>query len=35
MRDFVRTFLGVDKKRNTGFSFLCQTIKTVWNALEL
>ena len=25
----VRTFLGVDKKRNTGFSFLCQTIVSV------
>ena len=43
----VRTFLGVDKKQNPGFSFLCQTIvtvlfangkvdaKTVWNSLEL
>ena len=30
-RDFfwVRTFLGVDKKRNPGFSFLCQTIVSV------
>ena len=25
----VRTFLGVDKKRNTGFSFLSQTIVSV------
>ena len=25
----VRTFLGVDKKRNPGFSFLCQTIVSV------
>ena len=25
----VRTFLGVDKKGNLGFSFLCQTILTV------
>ena len=40
----VRTFYGVDKKRNPGFSSLCQTIiifllyhdaKTVWNSLEL
>ena len=34
------TFFGVDKKRNSGFSFLCQTIfyhdaKSVWNSLEL
>ena len=25
----VKTFLGVDKKRNPGFSFLCQTIVSV------
>ena len=25
----VRTFLGVDKKQNPGFSFLCQTIVSV------
>ena len=25
----MRTFLGVDKKRNQGFSFLCQTIVSV------
>ena len=29
VRDFGRTFLGVDKKRNPGFSFLCQTIVSV------
>ena len=40
VRDFGKDLFGVDKKRNSGFSFLCQTIvsgdaKTVWNSLEL
>ena len=29
MRDFGKDFLGVDKKRNPGFSFLSQTIVSV------
>ena len=29
VRDFGNDFLGVDKKRNPGFSFLCQTILSV------
>ena len=29
VRDFGKDFFGVDKKRNPGFSFLCQTIVSV------
>ena len=29
VRDFGKDFFGVDKKRNPGFSFLCQTVVSV------